>query len=286
MLCVCPQAIGLYWDEYAARVAELVAAHPEQVRAWDFRAVLNDATAQEEMLRWIGVTEPVLVLGEVTHASKPEPEPEPEPEQEPEPEPEPEPELEAQSTGGWWKELELEEMRQDLAAARQLRHDQTEQLASGGPYATTDTKTENGTEEETENKAQKEPDEGGQAGCLPGKAPPSDRHQHYADTLAWERWYTEAPLRVVNYSLGFPVVVEEPDGYPKPPAGSCVAIAQHSAEVCAASLSISAVFLHSAFNFWNFSLRRCAKQRSDGCQAARRSIPPSIRSRGRADAVA
>ena len=192
----------------------------------------------------------------------------------------------AQATGGWWKELELEEMRQDLAAARQLRHDQTEQLASGGPYATADTKTENGTEEETENKAQKEPDEGGQAGCLPGKAPPSDRHQHYADTLAWERWYTEAPLRVVNYSLGFPVVVEEPDGYPKPPAGSCVAIAQHSAEVCAASLSISAVFLHSAFNFWNFSLRRCAKQRSDGCQAARRSIPPSIRSRGRADAVA
>eukprot|EP01043_Picozoa_sp_COSAG02_P083190 COSAG02_NODE_21258_length_796_cov_0.967001_1_plen_50_part_10 len=50
MLCfVTPQAIGCYWDEYRARVAALVEAHPQQVRVWDFRAALNDESTQEQM---------------------------------------------------------------------------------------------------------------------------------------------------------------------------------------------------------------------------------------------
>ena len=68
------QAIGRYWDDYRARVAELAEAYPQQVRVWDFREVLNDETTQERMLRWLGVTEPVLAVGEVTHASSPAPE--------------------------------------------------------------------------------------------------------------------------------------------------------------------------------------------------------------------
>ena len=56
-------------------MSSLLKSHPSQVRAWDFRAALNDAAVQEEMLRWVGVAEPVLVVGEVTHASQPLPEP-------------------------------------------------------------------------------------------------------------------------------------------------------------------------------------------------------------------
>ena len=53
--CLCPLQHAL---EQALRAfdRELVAKYPAQVRAWDFRALLNDAETQGEMLRWVGVT--------------------------------------------------------------------------------------------------------------------------------------------------------------------------------------------------------------------------------------
>jgi hypothetical protein len=45
------------------------------VRCWAHDAVLNDATAQAEMLSWLGVERPVLVLGEVHNSSQPSPGP-------------------------------------------------------------------------------------------------------------------------------------------------------------------------------------------------------------------
>ena len=71
--------------------------------------------------------------------------------------------------------------------------------------------------------------------CAPCGAPPRDCHQCYADGTAFERWHTKPPLRIVDYALGFPVVLEEADGYPMPPPGSRVEAALHEVDAIAAA---------------------------------------------------
>lgn len=211
------QAIGWYWDEYQTRISKLANVYPQQVRIWDFRAVLNDEKVQKQMLHWVGVTEPVLVVGEVTHASSPSPaaaalEVKPEPSQQ----------LESSNTR-WWQELELEEMRQDLRSELQLEDDKDEAESTivhnvsdqfdQDPICETTlpaiaTATGVGTVARTSHAC---------GPCLLCKTPARDSYQCYSSALAWDRWHTEKPLRIVDYELGFPVVVKEASGYPTPP---------------------------------------------------------------------
>lgn len=210
-------------------MAELAEAYPQQVRVWDFRAALNDESTQGQMLRWIGVAEPVLAVGEVTHASSPAPVPA-------ELQPEPEPTKHLIATGvSWWQELELEEMRQDLNADRQLTSGND--VAAAGHTAPD--RVEQGLVSVSTTAMDVLSGTGAASGvavgaldsCLPCKTPARDRFQCYSDAVAWDRWHTEKPLRIVDYQLGFPIVIEEPNGYPAPPpvrfACSCTVLSYH-----------------------------------------------------------
>ena len=193
-------------------MAKLATEYPQQVKVWDFRAVLNDEKTQEQMLRWLGVTEPVLVVGEVTHASSPTQVPAPALGPEPEPEREPAHHLDATGVHRWWQELELEEIRQDLQAEQQSK------CGDGDNAAVVDTAPDQLEMSTVASIATISNDTAvAHDSCVPCGTPARDRFQCYSDAVAWDRWHTEKPLRIVDYELGFPVVIEEADGYPDPP---------------------------------------------------------------------
>ena len=189
-------------------MAALAKEYPQQVKVWDFRAVLNDEHTQEQMLRWLGVTEPVLVVGEVTHASSPTQVPA----LEPEPESEPARHLDATDVHRWWQELELEEIRQDLQAEHQSK-------CGGGDNAAVVETAPDQLEVSTAASSAAISNDNAVAhdSCVPCSTPARDRFHCYSDAVAWDRWHTEKPLRIVDYELGFPVVIKEADGYPVPP---------------------------------------------------------------------
>ena len=165
------EAIGLYWDLYKRKVEELLKAHPTRVRRYSHFSVLNHAATQEEMLRWLGVTEPILELGVVHNRSSATA-----PLQReqallsrtgkysgPEPEPEPEPEPQAGT-----RQADEEDEDEDA-----VRH-QTQEESCDLQQSTHHTQSKVTTAD----------------ACA---------YQHYSSPEAWERWHTKAPLRHVDY---------------------------------------------------------------------------------------
>lgn len=166
-----------------------------------------------------------LYVGEVPSAGRIGPGSPALPPAEMQPEPEPEQHLN-DIKARWWQELELEEIRQDLCAAEQqptgdntsevsmICQPAADQVGEVGlaPSSTSATTAALGGAATASQGI-----DGSPIVCLSCRTPAQDRFQSYSDAVAWDRWHTEKPLRIVDYELGFPVVIEEPNGYPRPP---------------------------------------------------------------------
>ena len=63
-------AIRAYWELYNKIALELVYQYPSNVRVFDMYGALNDASTQEDLLRFCGFDEPVLLTSSEVHLNK------------------------------------------------------------------------------------------------------------------------------------------------------------------------------------------------------------------------
>ena len=63
-------AIRAYWELYNKIALELVHQYPSNVRVFDMYGALNDASVQDDLLRFCGFDEPVLLTSSEVHLNK------------------------------------------------------------------------------------------------------------------------------------------------------------------------------------------------------------------------
>ena len=63
-------AIRAYWELYNKIALELVHQYPSNVRVFDMYGALNDASVQDDLLRFCGFNEPVLLTSSEVHLNK------------------------------------------------------------------------------------------------------------------------------------------------------------------------------------------------------------------------
>lgn len=192
------EAIGMYWDLYAAEVAVLCQAYPQSVRCYSHEAVLNDAATQEEMLSWLGVDQPNLVVGEVHNRSQLFC---------------PSCSLPSTSTV---ESVEVEDA--DHVRQRRLVKLGLTPRPEPEPYQCSGSSRESNVSEIVPS-----PGESKYSVVLCDREPPlqrrrvaRDNFQHYSSAEAWRRWHTRAALRHVDYTLGYPIVVSDAAPDPTP----------------------------------------------------------------------
>ena len=66
------EAIGMYWDEYAAESRRLVNVYPDNVAIFQFPDLFTSIEMQKKMLAFLGIPEKLQVLGELKQVNSKE----------------------------------------------------------------------------------------------------------------------------------------------------------------------------------------------------------------------